>query len=228
MTERNNQTDYSLNWRNLKTDWPLWLLIAGMFIATAVLYSRLPEQIPTHWSISGEANAYTAKPWGAYMAPVVATGIYIMLLLMPHIDPRRANYFRFPGAYRAFRFILVLFFAGLHAISLSTALAAPLPMQRVSLCGMGLLFMLLGNNMGKIRPNYFIGIRTPWTLASDTVWQSTHRLAGRLWVGGGLVAVLAAFLLPTPANAIIGIGAIGVGSVWSVVHSYLAWRRTVR
>lgn len=208
----------------IRRDWPLWLLMAGLFVATIILYPQLPAEIPNHWNLRGEIDGYMVKPWGAFLLPLVAVGMYLLLLVIPAIDPRRENYARFAGTYRLFRWLFVLFMGVMHVIVLSVSLGYTVSMNRLMLLAMGLLFGLIGNSLGKVKHNYFVGIRTPWTLANEEVWRVTHRLAGKLWTAAGAITVIAAFL-PTWLGFTVGIGALLVSTIWSTVYSYLAWRR---
>ncbi len=220
--EQKSSGTYLISWPALRSDWPLWVLIAAMFVAGAWLYPQLPEQMPSHWNYRGEIDATMAKPWGVFMTPLMTVGIYLMLWLLPFIDPRRENYPKFAGTYRLFRFLLVLFFTGLYSVLLMAGLGYPVPVDRLIQGGIGLLFAIMGNSMGRLRHNWFVGIKTPWALADEEVWRATHRVGGKLWAAGGLVAFLAAFL-PTAVMGPIGFGAIGVSAVASMVYSYVAW-----
>lgn len=212
---------YPIDWRN---DWPLWLVIAAMFVIGALLYPQLPAEMPSHWNIRGQVDGTMPKPWGVYLLPLVTLSVYLLLLVLPRIDPKRANYREFAGAYRAFRLVLIVFMASLYGVVLASALGYALPVDRLVQAGVGLLFAVFGNFLGKVRHNYFVGIKTPWTLADADVWRTTHRFAGKVWVAAGAVAVVAS-LLPQPAAAIVGIGAMSLAAATSIAYSYRAWHQ---
>ncbi|OAT87143.1 hypothetical protein A6M21_01910 [Desulfotomaculum copahuensis] len=185
--------DYRLKKELLVHDWPAILVLLAMFAAGVLLYPHLPPQVPTHWNIAGQVNGYSSRASGAFMPPLIATGVYILMLLLPMIDPRRENYVKFLGVYRIFRLGLVLFFAAIYMITLGSAMGFPVRVDRAMPVLVGLLFIIIGNYLPRVRHNYFVGIRTPWTLASEEVWRKTHRLGGPLFVIAGLLTVVSVF-----------------------------------
>lgn len=214
---------YRISWENVKKDWPLWLLILSTFLLGLYLAPHLPERLPTHWNIRGEVDAYGSRAFVLYFQPLLTLGLYLLFLFLPLLDPRRANYTRFSGTYQFLKVLLVVFYTGLQLVVLATGLgylADPTLFVRL---GVPLLFVFFGNVMGQIKHNYFVGIKTPWTLASEEVWRRTHRAAGRLWVVCGLIGVLAAFL-PSPTGAYLFFAALAAAAIVPIIHSYLLWR----
>ena len=206
-----------------RRDWPHWLVIAAMFVASALIYPGAPDRIPTHWNIRGEVDGHGGRIEGLFLVPVIALGMYALLVVLPRLDPGRANYASFSGPYAVIRLALTATMAGVHALILATVLGYAVDAGRWMPLGIGLLFVVLGNVMGKVRPNYFVGIRTPWTLASARSWEQTHRVGGRLFVISGAALMLAA-LIDVPA-AFIAVGVFGAGSLlWTVYLSYRVWR----
>lgn len=183
-----NATAY-LDWQR---EWMIWsiLLIPALF--TAIYWHELPAQLPVHWNLRGEVDGYGPK----YLLPLINVGAYILMTLVPLVDPRRRNYTRFARSFFYIRALIVLFLAFLNLLSIYQALGYALPAVRLIMVGIFLLLALLGNYFANIRPNYFVGIRLPWTLEDEAVWRATHRLTARLWFGLGLVGVLLALLLP--------------------------------
>jgi len=184
MTE--NQTGYRLNWATLGRDWPLWILMAGFLGVAFFVYPYLPDQVPSHWNIHGQVDAYSGRFFGAFFEPLLAPVLYLLLILLPLADPRKENYVRFANAYAFLRWALLIFMYGLYVITLTASLGYPVNMGLFVKAGVAVLFTIIGNFMGQFRHNYFVGIKTPWTLANEEVWQRTHRLGGRIWVLCGL------------------------------------------
>lgn len=208
----------------LISEWPLLLLILSSLVAGAVLYPQMPEVVPSHWNIKGEVNGYSSRFWGTFGIPLMTAGIYAMMLALPSIDPRKENYQKFAGVYRIFKAVLVIFMTGIYLIMILSALGYPIPVNRVMPAAVSVLFVVLGNFMGQIRPNYFVGIKVPWTLANEQVWQKTHRLAGKLWVAAGLIGLVAALIGDATGGVILGVS-LGVATVIPVVYSYLEFRK---
>ena len=201
------------------------LLIVGVaFIASAVVYTRLPETVPTHWSIDGQPNGWSSRLWGAWMIPLFLIGMLALFRFLPVIDPRGKNYTKFGGTFEGIIVSLMLFMLGLHIIVLRAALGYNVGMGRVLPIGVGALFIVIGNLLPRARPNWFIGLRTPWTLSSDRVWEKTHRFGGRVFVAGGILMVLAAFVSAQWAHVVL-FAVILTCSAGVMVYSYLEWRR---
>lgn len=211
----------------LASDWPLLLLILGSLALGAAVYPQLPEQVASHWNFKGEVDGYSSRFWGAFGIPLMTAGIYVLMLALPSIDPRRENYIKFAGVYRLFKAVMVVFMTGLYLIVILNALGYPVPVDRAVMSGVSLLFVVLGNFMGQVRHNYFVGIKTPWTLADEQVWQKTHRLGGRLWVAAGLVGLVAS-LIGGATGGVILFAALAVATVIPIVYSYLEFRRPAR
>lgn len=208
----------------LKKDWYLFLLILLMFLSSLVLYSRLPEQIPFHWNVHGEVDGYASRFLGAFMLPLLNLATLLLLIFMPMIDPRKENYPRFSSSYRAIKAAPIILFAVLHFLTLAFALGYELDISRIVIAGVGLLFIVMGNYMPKVKHNYFVGLKVPWTLASERVWKKTHRFAGKLFVISGIVIILSIFFSNIIRFWIFMIATI-VTSIASTVYSYLIYRQ---
>lgn len=199
------------------------LLFIALVVATAAyLYPSLPEQIPTHWNINGEVDDYTAKPWGVWLLPLAAIFTFALMKVIPVISPKGYRTESFSEVYNIFTVTLVGFMSGVALLVLLEASGRDVHVNEMIYAGLGLLFFVMGNFLGKVRKNFFLGIRTPWTLASDEVWGRTHRLGGRVFVIIGILMFLGAFVrIPTTwLTALIVIGALV-----PVVYSYVIYRR---
>jgi uncharacterized membrane protein len=210
--------------KTMKQDWPLIVLIFIAFIASLAVYPQLPEQVPSHWNLQGEVDDYTSRFWGAFLGPVVAAAIYLVMIVLPNIDPRKQNYARFASSYRVLSLSMPVIFLIIHAVAIAVALGYQLNVGLFVQGAVSILLIIIGNELRRVRSTYFVGIKTPWTLADDEVWRKTHRLAAPLWVGAGFTGLGAAFLAP-PWNGIIFFGAIMVVTIVPVVYSYLLYAR---
>lgn len=211
--------------REMRLDWIIILLLMAEFIAGFILYPHLPERVPSHWNIHGQVDRYSSNFWGAFGLPLLTLGMYVMMLVLPQLDPKRGNYLRFAGAYRILKLILALFFAVLYAVVILAALGYAVPVDRFVITGIGILFMVIGNFMGQFRHNYFVGIKTPWTLASETVWQKTHRLGSKLWVLAGLLVVMIGLTIGGEKGFLLFFAILGLAAVVPMVYSYLLYNR---
>jgi len=212
----------------MKTSWkvevPQLVVIAAMFAAAALAWSGAPDRIPVHWNIDGQVDRYAGKFEGLLLMPLAALGMYALMLVLPRIDPGRANYPRFAGAYTVIRVTVLGIFA-----AFDVALHVWLRTGRLNIATfapgvMGVMAIVLGAVLGRVRPNWFVGIRTPWTLSSRTSWVRTHEAGGRVFVGVGVATIVAAFIGPRVAFWVLVAGLMG-GTLVLVVYSYLLWRR---
>lgn len=204
--------------------WIPLLIVAVAIIASVIVYPKLPVTVPTHWDMLGRPNGWGSRVWGAWVLPIVMLLLWALMRVLPAIDPRGANYAKFGGAFEAIVISILLYMLGLHLIILRASLGYPVAMQRVLPIGVGILLVLIGNLLPRARPNWFIGIRTPWTLSSDRVWEKTHRVGGRAFVAGGLAILLAVLVVPQWAHYVL-VAVVVVCSLGAVLYSYIAWRR---
>jgi len=199
-------------------------IVATAIIASLAVFSRLPATIPTHWGPGGQASGWAPRLWGAFVMPVILIFIAGLMRALPSIDPRKSNYPKFSGTFDAIFISTMLFLLVMHFALLAAGLGYPIAMDRIASVGVGLLLIVLGNLMPRARPNWFIGVRTPWTLSSDRVWEKTHRLAGYVLVIAGIVVALLGLSGARFAPFVMG-PVIGVAALFLVVYSYVEWRR---
>lgn len=199
------------------------VLIILSLVVGALVYGDLPERVPSHWNIHGEIDGYSGRFFGAFGMPLLTLGLYILMVFLPRIDPKRANYGKFIGAYNIFMILFVLFMLSLHALILLAAFGYQIDIGVIVRIGLGILFIVTGNYMTRVRHNYFFGIKTPWTLASEKVWVKTHRLGGLLFVAAGILSIISIFLGPE-VGFFLTIGSLIGASVISMVYSYFVFR----
>ena len=204
--------------------WIPLLIIGAALAASAVVYPDLPERVPTHWNLEGEVDGWSSRVWGAWLMPVVIAFTWALMRWLPAIDPRRSNYDKFSGAFEGIMLSVMVSMLALHGITLAAALGYPVAMERVAPVGLGLLFIVIGNLLPRARSNWFVGIRTPWTLSSDRVWEKTHRIGGRLFVLGGILISLSALLDASWSQWIL-IAVVSICSLGAVIYSYWEWRK---
>lgn len=201
---------------------PGFILVIASFALAGALYGRLPDPVPTHWNMHGVADGFMPKPWGAFILPVVTAATYLLLILLPAISPRGYRIDRFRRVFVIVRTSIVGFLFLATGLGLFAGIGVPLRMDRLIQVGLGLTFLVLGNYMGKLTKNFFLGIRTPWTLASDEVWSQTHRLGGRVFVVAGLVLLVSALL---DGGTLVLLPVAVVSVLVPIVYSYFIYRR---
>jgi uncharacterized membrane protein len=203
------------------------VLIAAMILAGIWVVFELPSdaRVPIHFDADGTPNGWAGPALAVFMMPALAVLFWGLRVLLPRIDPRGDNLVRSAGAVSAIFTALTVMLAVLQGVIVVAAVGMPAPRSSLGLVLVGGVFIITGNVMGKLRPNFTVGIRTPWTLASERVWDQTHRFGGKLLVLGGVLLCLLAALPMDPAwqgPAIVVVGAVCAAA--SVLKSYLLWR----
>lgn len=202
------------------------LIIILIPIALSVfLYNRLPDQLAVHFGINGTADGYQNKFTFLLSSVLFLIGVPLLLKITRYIDPKNKNYDKFESTYDMFRLILTAFLSVLYITMILFNLGYAVNIQMIVLIGIGLLFMYLGKSMSRIRYNYTMGIRTPWTLASEDVWQRTHRFAGPLWLIGGIVIIILAFLPGNLASIIMLIIVVIIALV-PILYSFIIYKKS--
>jgi uncharacterized membrane protein len=195
------------------------------------LYPALPERMPTHWSAAGEIDGYMRKPFAVLamialpLAGYAISGLFKTVL--PRISPAGFEMDRFQNVTDIITLALTLMLGGVAALMLLAASGSDVPAVTVMKLLIGALFVVIGNYLGKVRRNFFVGIRTPWTLTSDEVWARTHRVGGWLFVLAGIAIIASAgssrLMLP-----LVLLFSVGTAAVISVAYSYLVYRQLHR
>jgi uncharacterized membrane protein len=202
-------------------------VIGVMLLASAWAYVNLPAdaRVPIHWGPDGQPDGFADKALGLFLLPGITLLVTLLLAVIPRIEPRRANLERSGKAYAATWIGVVLLLGGLHLLAVAVAMGATLDLTRIVMGGTGVLFVVIGNYLPKVRPNYMMGIRTPWTLTSDLAWTRTHRLGGRLFVVEGLI-LLGAAIVGMPGTWMIGLllAMVAIVLVTMFAYSYVVWR----
>lgn len=196
-------------------------LVLLMGAVTAALYGALPATVAIHWDIEGHVNGYGPRSFLLAHVGVMAA-VVLLWAVLPAISPRRFTVDQFATTYWHIGLIVVGMLAFIQVMLLWGALAVDAPMDRFLACGIAVFIGLLGNLMGKVRRNFWIGIRTPWTLASERVWYATHRFAARSMVASALLALLC-LLTPLPVGLCMGLPILGV--LLPAVYSLVLYKR---
>jgi len=193
-------------------------------LAGLLLWNQLPDQMVSHWNINDQADGYSNKFWGVFLVPIISVGLFLLFLVIPSIDPLKENVAQFRESFNVFTLLFLVFMAYIHGLMLTWNLGyTGFRMSAAMLPALGLLFFFIGMMMSKARRNFFIGIRTPWTLSSDTVWGETHRIGGLLFKVAGVLAFFGAFF-PVYAFWFIFLPIMG-STLFTVIYSYVLYQR---
>lgn len=197
------------------------VILAAPIIFMLAIWNSLPEKLPVHWNISGEADDYGPR----YLIPLLNIGLYLFLLIIPKIDPRKRNYTIFSASYYKLRIILTLFFSILIFLILYDAVYSNIDFGKLFPAGFLFLIAILGNFMATIRSNYFVGVRTPWTLNNEEVWRKTHYLAGKLWFYAGIIGGIIIIFLNKQTAQYFAITILIIIFIIPVIWSYIYYSK---
>jgi uncharacterized membrane protein len=194
--------------------------------ATAMVYPSLPEQFAVHFDASGTPDSFYGRTLGAALVPAISVGMYVMFRVLPVIDPRGENFRTFQTTYDAIVLLTLLFLAFVQGLLLAYNLGIEYPQNALIMGGVGLLFAGIGVLFRRAEPNWFVGIRTPWTLSDDEVWRRTHRVAAPLFVLAGALIAAGTFL-PFPTEFVVGVAA-AIAALVPAAYSFVVYRRRER
>ncbi|HEV8402642.1 MAG TPA: SdpI family protein [Candidatus Limnocylindrales bacterium] len=203
------------------------VVVGAMLLLAAWAWLQLPAdaQVPIHWGIDGTPNAYAGKTVGLFLIPLITVGIAALFWAIPVIEPRRVNIEKSGKAYGAMWLGTVVLLAVIDLAVTAAALGATFDLTLVVFVGVGVLFIVIGNYLPKVRSNYLVGIRTPWTLTSDLAWDRTHRVGGRLFVIEGVVFIIVGLVQPRRDVLVaLLIGGIVLTIVVLFAYSYRVWK----
>jgi uncharacterized membrane protein len=204
------------------------ILIAAATLAGLLLWNRLPDQMASHWNIHDQVDGYMPKFWGVFLLPLITLGMFALFLAVPAMDPMKANIAQFREAFNLFIVLIVGFMIYLYGLTLAWSLGyTNFRMSGAMLPAIGLLFIFIGFVMREAKRNFFIGIRTPWTLSSDTVWNETHRVGAVLFMISGVLAFLGGFFGGPTAFWFL-FAPIMASTIFLLVYSYVLYQRETR
>lgn len=193
------------------------------FILGVCLYSQMPDQMASHWNIRGQVDNHTSKFWGLFLMPLITLGIFFIFLIIPRIDPLKENIEKFRKYFNSFIVIIALFLFYLYVLTILWNLGVGFNINRFLPPAFAALLFYAGIMIGKSERNWFVGIRTPWTLSSENVWKKTHRIGEELFKISGVIALLG-ILFPDYAVYLV-LAPVILSSIYAFVYSYFAYRK---
>ena len=202
-----------------------WALVLLVLIAVVIAYPRLPDRVPTQWNGQNQACGYSSRGSLFLWGPGFMTGMILFFTALPWLSPKRFEVNTFKSTYLYIMVLAVGFMAYINILILWSALSGPINIARTCMGGVSILIALMGNVMGKVRRNFWVGIRTPWTLANERVWNATHRFAAKAMVLVGVAGLIVAL-----GSALIWawIAMILAGLLSPVLYSLIYYKRLER
>ena len=212
----------------VKNEWFSWVTLV---IATVVgwwAYPNLPERVPSHWGVTGQVDGWTTPLGHALGVPAMMLGMYLLFLLIPIFEPRRKHFQESLGFYQMIRNFMMAFLLFLFLIT--TWIGVSGQTWRIDFIvpiAVGVMFILIGNYLHQVKSNFFMGIRTPWALSSESNWKKTHHLGGYMFVIGGLLFFTTP-LWPTPWNFYIPMAGILLAGLVPTIYSYYLFAQKIK
>ena len=198
----------------------IWLLPIIYFIK---IFSSLPQSVALHFGIDGKPDRFGDKGemiWPIAILSIVTIGIYFLIKYLPKIDPKKTASVS-ADTFKKISFLLVIFLSALELMIVNSAMTGSFTFGKFMFPIMGLFFAYLGNLMHSIKSNYFVGIRTPWTLEDPDTWRATHQLGGKLWFFGGILITITTLFLPAKIGFAFFMTIIIIISLVPVIYSYM-------
>jgi uncharacterized membrane protein len=194
-----------------------------IFVLTIAMYPAVPDRVVSHWNAAGQADGYMSKLWGLGLIPLIMTGFVALLTVLPRIDPYKKNYEKFGDYYEGFILLFVLFMLAIQVQIILWSTGYQISPNLTFPILIGILFIYIGFLLGHAEQNWFVGIRTPWTLSSETVWKKTHKIGGKLFKISGVIA-FAGVLAGEYAMWFILVPALAV-AIFTVAYSYFEFQK---
>ena len=207
-----------------RLSWLETVLLVASFLALVIYWNDLPARVPVHWDFRGRIDGWATKTPGIFIIPLTALGVTVLLRILPWFDPKLrkvpSEESRMPVVLPIFRIAFLILLDTIFFVQMAVSLGWKVASGRVIMTCLLLFFVVLGNFLGNLRPNYFVGIRTPWTLENPETWRATHRLGGRLMFFGGLILLIASFFLNGGSFGWLFGASILSFVAWGIVYSW--------
>jgi uncharacterized membrane protein len=206
-----------------------WIAIVGLFlvglVVSAIIWPTLPERVPTHWNFQGQVDGWGPRWQAAWLLPAVALGVVGLLSALPLLGPFRRNLESFRITYGRILVLVMAVFVAMHIVFVLNAAGRVIPVGRTLAVIIGTMLAVLGNWLGKLRRNFYIGIRTPWTIANEEVWERTHRVGGPLFVIHGVIVALSGIFGNDRGCFLVLMGGLIAIALFCTIYSLVLYRR---
>ena len=209
---------------NIKKELPIIVLVLLPFLYLAYIWNQLPAKVPVHWNVKGDIDRYGDKAELILIPLLLPLLVYVIFLVVPRIDPKK-KLDKMGNKLQNLKLLMTTLMSMLALFILYSAQNQSFDQSNYLFILIGILYIILGNYSKIIKPNYFIGIRTPWTLESESVWKETHKLGGKLWFIGGIIVVLSGFILGNKPNLIVFLTITTINAIVPIVYSYMLFKK---
>jgi len=209
-----------------KSEIIILIIILFSFIISIYFYPQMPNKIVSHWNAQGVVDGYMSKFWGLFLIPFILVGLALLFIIIPNIDPLKKNIEKFKKYYDGFIILFFIFMLSFHLQVILWNLGIKISPNIIVPISVGILFFYTGILCENAKRNWFIGIRTPWTLSNEKVWEKTHKLGGILFKIAGVIAFVGVFFQRYALFFII-IPLISV-SICTIIYSYFEYQKELK
>ncbi|RLE41585.1 hypothetical protein DRJ19_05640 [Candidatus Woesearchaeota archaeon] len=201
-------------------------MILFSFVIGIYFYPQMPEKMASHWNAQGQVDGYMPKFWGLFLIPFILVGLALLFVAIPRIDPLKENIEKFRKYYDGFIILFFVFMLSVYSQVILWNLGVKITPNVILPIGLGILFFYCGILCENVKQNWFIGIRTPWTLSSERVWEKTHKIGGKLFKIAGVIAFFGVFF-QSYALFFILVPVISVAA-YTIIYSYFEYQKEVK
>ena len=192
------------------------------FLTAAYAYPNMPDMMATHWGISGEPDGFSERDIGVFLMPLLTLAIFGIFVVLPELDPLKRNYPSFIREYDTFAALMVIFLYYVYVLTLIYNLGVQFELTRFLAPALGIIIFYMGVLLKKAKQNWFVGIRTPWTLSSEGVWERTHRATGSIFQAAGVLAFIGVIV---PAALLASVAVLIGAALFGFIYSYMEFRK---
>ncbi len=208
-----------------KKELPLIAVVLLPFLYLAYYWNRLPSRVPIHWNFQGQIDRYGSKMELLLIPILLPLLIYLIFLVIPLIDPKQ-KLKSMGNKYQRIKSLVTIFMSLLALVIIYSAKNKSLANPNYIILSIGILFLVMGNYFKTIKTNYFLGIRTPWTLEDEYVWKETHKVAGKFWFAGGLIIIVSSLILDKAANFALFLSIAVIITLIPIIYSYVLYQKS--
>ena len=197
----------------------LGLIIIALIIGIYA-YPQMPDKVASHWNTAGEVDGYMNKFWGIFLMPIVMLGVFLLMTFFPYIDPLKKNVKKFRKYYDGFILVLTIFLLYVYLLTIIWNLGYRFMLSNSMMPALAILWYYIGILLENAKRNWFIGIRTPWTLSSDKVWKKTHELGAKMYKASAIIALIGLFIAPFWMAVVPPV----ISAIILIIYSYVIYK----
>jgi len=208
-----------------KSEVIILIIISLSFIIGVYFYPLMPDKMASHWNFKGKVDDYIPKFWGLFLMPFISIGLFLLFVLIPRIDPLKVNIAKFRKYFDTFIVLIILFLFYIYLLTIFWNIGMKFSIIQFLVPAFGIIIYYAGVLVENAKRNWFIGIRTPWTLSNEKVWEKTHKIGGKLFKIAGVIAFLGVFLQSSALFFVLA--PVILIAIYTIVYSYFEYQKEI-